>query len=126
MKPARQEAYPTAVTMPDGSSDAEHTTLFEMVGHELADSDHAVFGKMFGMPCLKIRDKAFAGLYQNAMVFKLGGVAHAEALALKGSHLFDPSGMARAMKEWVVVEPEHSQRYAELGRKALTYVSGKT
>jgi hypothetical protein len=111
--------------MPDGSSDAEHTTLFEMVGHELADLDHAVFSKMFGMPCLKIRDKAFAGLYQNAMVFKLGGDSHAEALALAGSHLFDPSGMGRAMKEWVVVAPEHSKRYAELGRRALAYVAGK-
>ena len=112
--------------MPDGSSDAEHTALFGMVGHELADSDHAVFSRMFGMPCLKIRDKAFAGLYQNAMVFKLGGDSHAEALALAGSHLFDPSGMGRAMKEWVVVAPEHSMRYAELGRQALTYVAGKS
>jgi hypothetical protein len=111
--------------MPDGSSDAKHTALFETVGHQLADSDHAVFGKMFGMPCLEIRDKAFAGLYQDAMVFKLGGDAHAQALALEGSHLFDPSGMGRAMKEWVVVEPLHSKRYAEFGRQALDYVAGK-
>ena len=94
-----------SMPMPDGSSDPKHTAIFHDVGRELNDSDHAVAGKMFGMPCVNIGGKAFAGLYQDDMVFKLGGDAHAKALALKGSHLFDPSGAGRAMKAWVVVEP---------------------
>jgi hypothetical protein len=36
--------------------------------------------------------KAFAGLYGDAMVFKLAGDAHAAARGLAGVELFDPSG----------------------------------
>jgi hypothetical protein len=111
--------------MPDSSSSAGTTKVFEDVVRQLAESQHAVAGKMFGMPSVNIGGKACAGLYQEAMVFKLGGEAHATALALRGAHLFDPSGMGRAMKEWVVVPVEHSARWPELGRHAVDYVNPK-
>jgi hypothetical protein len=92
----------------------------------IADDLSSLFAtksQMFGMPCLKIGGKAFAGLLQQAMVFKLGGDAHASALALSGAHLFDPSGQ-RPMKEWIEVPAEHADRWPELGRRALQYVAG--
>ena len=73
------------------------------------------------MPCLKDRGKAFAGYYNGSMVFKLGAPRHAEALALAGARLFDPSGR-RPMKEWVEVPAEHASRWLELARDALHYV----
>ena len=79
--------------------------------------------KMFGMPSLKVAGKLFAGVYGASMVFKLGGDAHAMALKLKGAEIFDPSGMGRAMKEWVVVPSAHAQRWKDLAGQACDYVS---
>ena len=74
---------------------------------------------MFGMPTLKLDGKALAGIYGEAMVFKLSGSAHAEALGLAGTHLFDPSGMGRPMKAWVVVPGAHAAQWEHLAELAL-------
>src|SRR6476620_3438699 len=78
--------------------------LFDKIVNEFA-SDKAGIARsqMMGMPCLKVRGKMFAGYWRDAMVFKLVGTARAEAIKLKGAHLFDPSEMNRPMKEWVVI-----------------------
>ena len=78
-------------------------------------------GAMFGMPCAKAGGKAFMGSFEGAAVFSLDGEAHARALALAGSELFDPSGR-RPMKAWVVVRPEHREVWPELAEAALTKV----
>jgi len=97
--------------------------IYDQVAAELAASSPTTLGKMFGMPCLKIGAKTYAGFHNDSMVFKLSGAAHAGALALSGAHLFDP-GMGRPMKEWVVVPSEHAERWPEIGRQALAYVGG--
>jgi hypothetical protein len=51
------------MVMPDGSSGPKWTAVFEQVVARLAESDRAVPGRMFGMPCGNINGKAFAGLY---------------------------------------------------------------
>jgi hypothetical protein len=81
--------------------------------------------QMFGKPCFKIGGKAFIAFFQDEMVFKLTGDEHAEALALEGSQLFDPSGKKRAMKEWVQVPAAHSTQWAKYAKAALNYVGGK-
>lgn len=78
---------------------------------------------MFGMPTMKADGKGFAGLFGDAMVFKLNSDAHATALALKGAVLFDPSGTGRAMKEWVVVPKAHAKKWSELAAAAIAYVN---
>ena len=52
---------------------------YEAVADELTGTSPAIRGQMFGMPCLKIEGKTFAGFHQGAMVFKLGAPAHGEA-----------------------------------------------
>jgi hypothetical protein len=62
---------------------------------------------MFGMPCLKDpKGKAFVGLHQGELVVRLNRDTpeHAEALTVKGSHLFDPMG-GRPMKDWICLPP---------------------
>ncbi len=54
---------------------------------------------MFDKPCFKTGGKAFMSFFENAMVFKLIGAAHHEAVSLDGSQLFDPAGKKRPMKE---------------------------
>jgi len=105
------------------SSDAR--TSYDAVVAEITATSPATRGQMFGMPCLKHNGKMFAGFYQEAMVFKLGAPAHAKALALAGALLFDPSGLGRPMKEWVVVPVEFSSKWLELAREALRYVDEK-
>jgi hypothetical protein len=98
---------------------------YDAVASEMMASSTTISGKMFGMPCLKNNNgKMFAGFYEGAMAFKLGGASHAEALALSGCRLFDPSGRGRPMKEWVEVPAEHASRWLELARKAFNYVGG--
>ncbi len=101
----------------------ESQARFATVVAALTRSSDVVSGKMFGMPTLTIHGKAFAGLFKDAMVFKLRGPDHARALALPGTRLFDPSGRGRPMKEWVEVPPKHAARWTRLARQALAYVS---
>ena len=74
---------------------------------------------MFGMPAIKRAGKAFAGQFGDAMVFKLAGASHATALALKGAELFDPSGMGRPMKAWVVLPAAHHKAWTKMAAAAL-------
>jgi hypothetical protein len=98
---------------------------YDAVVSEMVATSSTSSGKMFGMPCLKNRNgKAFAGFFAGEMFFKLGGANHAEALALAGARLFDPSERGRPMKEWVVVPIEHVSRWLEFARDAFDYVSG--
>jgi hypothetical protein len=80
--------------------------------------------QMFGKPCYKINGKAFASFFDNEMVFKLSGKAHKEALSLKGSRMFDPSGKKRPMKEWVQVPYEHREQWSKFAKEAFKYVGG--
>ncbi|HEX9057983.1 MAG TPA: hypothetical protein VF818_10675 [Ktedonobacterales bacterium] len=105
---------------------ADPRVEYDAVAEELSATSPAVRGMMFGMPCLKQGGKAFAGFFRDAMVFKLTGAAHREALELSGSHPFDPMEMGRPMKEWVVVPGEHAARWLALTRAAQQYVVGKT
>jgi TfoX N-terminal domain len=104
----------------EGDSEARYAALAE----ELATSSGVTPSKMFGMPTLKADGKAFAGLYEGSMVFKLDGEAHRRALALPGAHIFDPSGMGRPMKAWVVVPGEHGEAWTGLAREALASLRG--
>src|SRR5215469_6610083 len=92
---------------------------FDSVADELTATSNVTRSQMFGMPCLKCGSKSFAGEYRGAMVFKLRGEAHAQALTLAGAHLFDPSERDRPMREWVVIPGEHAARWPEFGRLAL-------
>lgn len=74
---------------------------------------------MFGMPTLKLNGKAIGGLWGDAMTFKLAPDALADALRIEGAQPFDPSGMGRAMKAWVVVPLAQSGEWERLAGLAL-------
>jgi hypothetical protein len=85
-------------------------------------AERVAVSAMFGKPALKDgRGKAFACLLDGEVAFRLGrdSSAHTAALDLDGSHLFDPSGGGRPMKDWVSVPPAHSGRWAEFAELAL-------
>jgi hypothetical protein len=104
----------------------EPQAAYDAVVSEMIATSPTTSGKMFGMPCLKnASGKAFAGYYEDTMVFKLSGTSHAEALALSGAKLFDPSERGRPMKEWVVVPVEHGSKWLEFARDAFDYVTEK-
>jgi hypothetical protein len=74
---------------------------------------------MFGMPTLKRDGKAIGGLWGDAMTFKLAPDALADALRLEGARQFDPSGLGRPMKAWVVIPLEQSEEWERLAQLAL-------
>ena len=98
-------------------------TQYQSVADEVVATSPATQSKMFGMPCLKIGGKTFAGLTKNAMVFKLSIPEHTKALSLSGAQLFDPSGRGRPMREWVEVPMEHASLWLELAQAAARYVA---
>ena len=92
----------------------------ELVDDLCARNDDVEPAKMMGMPCVKRGGKMVAGFTQGAMVFKLPEPdQHAEALALEGAHLFDPSGKGQPFKEWVVVPAGHADRWESFAEHAL-------
>jgi hypothetical protein len=80
---------------------------------------------MFGMPTLKLNGKAIGGLWGDAMTFKLGPDALAEALGFEGAQQFDPSGLGRPMKAWVVVPAAQADEWERLAQLALSAVGGQ-
>jgi hypothetical protein len=100
------------------------TERYQRIAAELGQRAGVQASSMFGMPTLKLAGKALAGLYGDAMTFKLAGDAHATALRLPGAHLFDPSGRGRPMKAWVVVPAEHAAEWERLAVDALAAIDG--
>ena len=99
---------------------------YERIAAKLAERPGVVRAKMFGMPGVKFKGKAFTGLFGEDMVFKLGAgsAGHAKALALKGSVIWDPSGMGRAFKDWVRVPSAHAKRWSTFADLAFEAVAG--
>jgi hypothetical protein len=95
------------------------------IAEQLAADAGATLGQMMGMPTLYIGGKAFAGLFGDAMIFKLEGAVHAAALALPGAKLFDPSGRGRPMKAWVVVPVAEASAWPGFAGAALEAVRAK-
>ncbi len=94
----------------------------KLAGH-FAGREGIESGQMFGKPCLKIKGKAFIAQHLETMVFKLGGPASADALALKGAKHWDPSGMGRPMKEWIAVPVRASADFERLAAAAFDFVN---
>ncbi len=100
---------------------ADPRGAYDDIVAELTATSPATASQMFGMPCLKCNGKTFAGFHHGAMVFKLNGSSHAQALSLPGARLFDPSGQNRPMKEWVEVPADHATQWPRLAQAALNY-----
>jgi hypothetical protein len=78
--------------------------------------------QMFGMPVLKAGDKVFAGIYGDAMTFKLGPEDLVAARERAGVEPFEPMP-GRAMKEWVLVPASHAKLWAGLAEQAFRYLA---
>ncbi len=99
---------------------AEYALLVSCLG---ADEGVAL-GQMFGKACIKIHGKAFVSQHKDAVVFKLTGAHHQQAMALDGAALWDPSGKGRPMKEWVALPVSARAHFRALADAARTYVAG--
>jgi len=102
----------------------EARSAFERISSSLVVAG-AVAGLMMGMPMLYVGGKGFAGLWGNAMVFKLESPIHAEAMALRGARAFDPSGTSRPMKAWVEVPVQHLDAWSRLAGQALAAAASR-
>jgi hypothetical protein len=94
----------------------------ELVDGLLGRHGGAERSQMMGMPCVKRNGKLAFGFVreEGALVFKLEDEEERQrALALDGSHLFDPSGRGRPFREWVVVPPAHAGEWEALAEAAL-------
>lgn len=100
---------------------------FDRIGQSFAEEAEVSAGQMFGKPCLKIENKAFAAFFKEEMVFKIGFDAVVPLLVkYSGSQKWDPSGKNRAMKDWLQVPSEYQAEWPVLAKQALAYVSGKS
>src|ERR1700716_2809472 len=61
---------------------------YDAIAAEITDGHEIVASKLFGMPTLKVRGKAFAGLFGEAMSFKLSPDDLAAAMKVPGAGTF--------------------------------------
>ncbi|GAB3598927.1 hypothetical protein GCM10027446_30210 [Angustibacter peucedani] len=83
---------------------------------------------MFGSRALRVEatGKVLGCLRSDgSFVAKLGAgtPAHAEALAVPGAALFDPSGKGRPMKDWVLLPAGEQDRWLAVSTAALEFLS---
>lgn len=108
--------YSSVMANPKKTKSAAYEALVDELMQTNPDLEE---GSLFGMPCIKTNGKAVLGSFDGGTVFKLFGDTHSEALALKGSALFDPSGKGRPMKDWVVVTDKHQTAWIDFAKHAL-------
>ena len=65
---------------------------YQKLLERFADGPRMPARQMFEKPCIKFNSKAFVAQHKEALVFKLSGESHAQALACPGATLWDPSG----------------------------------
>lgn len=97
----------------------ESHQFYISIGEAIENAENS---QMFGKPCFKINKKAFVAFFEDAMVFKLEGELHQDALSLDGSKLFDPSGKNRPMKAWVQVPFHYKEHWANFATGAANFV----
>lgn len=96
---------------------------YELIGQRFAEMYHTTLGQMFGKPCLKTNNQAFAAFQNGRMIFKLGEENIPELKEkFSGSENWDPSGKNRPMKDWLQVPVEHSAMWDNLAQLALKFV----
>ncbi|KAA1400337.1 TfoX/Sxy family protein [Aeromicrobium ginsengisoli] len=83
-------------------------------------------GALFGARSLTVEGTAFACLKGGQLAVKLGDgtAAHADALAMDGASLFDPSGKGRPFKDWVAVPAAEAQAWGQLAEAGLDALGG--
>jgi len=74
----------------------------QMVDELLADREVAE-AKMMGMPTLKVGRSMFGGVFEGALVVKVGRERVQELIESGRADPFDPSGRGRPMKDWAQV-----------------------
>ena len=96
---------------------------YDRIAAEITDGHEIVASQMFGMPVLKVRGKAFAGLHRGEkMTFKLPPAELARAQSLPGGGPFEPME-GRAMGGWAQVSTLSEKEWRALAELALAYVS---
>jgi hypothetical protein len=74
-----------------------------------------------GYPALCFDDKAFAILFNNAMVFYLNEEQYRAVMSLPKTRLWDPTGMKTPIREWVEVPFEYHEYWYGLAKASLRY-----
>ena len=96
-----------------------------MFGKEFAEQYGTTISRLFGKPCLKANNKAFAAFFKGDMVFKLGQQEVKLLLdQYPGSVNWDPSGKKRPMKDWLQVPAAFEEDWRTLTKQALDYLEG--
>jgi hypothetical protein len=98
---------------------------YDKIAAEVTDGHEVVASQMFGMPVLKVRGKAFAGLHGQVMTFKLPSTEFQAAMKLPGGGPFEPMP-GRAMGGWVQVSTASEKQWRPLTDQALAFVSSIT
>lgn len=95
---------------------------YERIAAEITDGHEVIASQMFGMPVLKVRGKAFAGLHGEVMTFKLPAAELENAKALPGGGPFEPMA-GRPMGGWAQVSTAGETHWTSLTEQALAFVS---
>jgi hypothetical protein len=102
--------------------------LYTTLADQLSSHPATTISVMFGKRCLKVKGKAFASLWENSLVIKVGQPRVQALLKAKTGLPFDPSGLNRPMKEWVMVPlpaANAPKKWLALAQEARTFVESQ-
>jgi TfoX/Sxy family transcriptional regulator of competence genes len=97
--------------------------LVEFFGGIVAGFPKAERRKLFGYPCLFVKGRMTAGLFQGQFFLRLSEKDWEAFSKLKGSHAFAPMA-GRPMKEYLVVPPALLKKPSKLKawlKKSISY-----
>ncbi|HZP65602.1 MAG TPA: hypothetical protein VFB32_04780 [Rudaea sp.] len=98
---------------------ANARSRYDTIAAYLERAHEAQPGLLYGKPCVMHEGKAFAAYQPDAMAFRLHGRHLDQALAIPGSHGWDPLGGAANSPGWVLIPATHVLRWDRLALDAL-------
>ena len=97
--------------------------LFDELGQAISGNEQK---SMFGKPCYNYGRKPFIMFFDDELVCKLFDEIRKEAIQLKGTSLFDPSGKGKPMKNWIQLPFTHKKKWEHYAQKAFAFVQAES
>lgn len=90
---------------------ANARTRYDTICDYLVRSHGAQPGRLFGKPCLLLRQRPFIAWAGESMGFRLSGRQRLQALALPGARFWDPMDREQPVFGWIALPSEQFLRW---------------
>ena len=98
--------------------------LFKNIASKLANENQSIsIGKMMSSPGIKYKNKVFAFYHNKEMIFKLGKQFDPASMGIEQYQLLNPFKNKPPMSGRFQIPFEYGEKWEELARQALHFIS---